>query len=189
MVQSAAAVLATVFTRPLSTSDEYAKGIAALDRHWQEQRHSPVARWIRFYVLVCQADLLERMDRLEEALSASSRALSLPASPYARRLAIRTHTRILRRSGRADEAFEWALAGLKRCARARDVTVARNLIREVVRLDTPERLNDVAAAFPDLILKVAKLPDLQNVISPEVRTPLDVVKAIAHAMRAQLPPT
>jgi hypothetical protein len=151
-----------IFFKHLSGGEECAKGIAALEAYGRAQRGSPVARWIRFYVLGFQAELLERLDRLEEALAASTASLTLPATPYGRLLGIVTHTRLLRRCGRVEDAFAWAVRGLQGCTRAEDVTIARSLMREVVRVEMPARLDAIAAAFPDLVRAVADLPGKSN---------------------------
>ena len=185
LVQQEASQLALLFSKYISTAEECEKGIAAMEKYWRNHRRDPIARWIRFYVLGWQAELLQRAGRLEEALSASTRSLSLPANPYARRIATWNNVRLLRRNGRLEEALESAISGLNQCSWAQDFHIACGLIREIVRMDMPAWLEILADQFPDVVLEAAKLPGVAEFITTEEQTPVGILKMLAVGMRTQ----
>lgn len=89
------------------------------------------------------------------------------------------------RQSRLEEAFQWSLAGLKRCARTQDAHIARGLIREIVRMARSEWLEVLAVEFPDLVLEAARLPGFVEFLTPGVETPLEALTALSQGLLAQ----
>jgi hypothetical protein len=168
--------------------EDWQRGVDALDAHWREIRHSPISKWVRFYVVTWKAELLIRMGRLEEALPESNRSLRLPASSYARINEARSRTMILRGLGRPAEAFQSAMKGLRRCARTRDVHSSQGLILEIIRLGSVAYLDELAAKYGKLVLAAARLPNqIQLIGSAPSETPIQALRALREAMTKRTP--
>src|SRR6266481_1425090 len=163
--------------------EDWQRGVDALDAHWREIRHGPTSKWVRFYVVTWEEDLLIRMGRLEEALLESNRSLRLPASSYARINEAQRRTTILRCLGRPTEAFQAAMTGLRRCARTEDVDSSQGLILEIVRLGSVAYLDELAAKYGKLVAAAVRLPNQVQLIGPEpAETPIQALKALREAM-------
>jgi hypothetical protein len=161
-------------------------GIDALDAHWREVRHSPVSKWIRFYVVGWKSELLSRMGRLDEALVQSDRSQSLPATPYARIVAARSRAIILRKLDRPAEAFHCAMTALRTCARTRDVESSQGLILEIVRLGSGAYVEELAAKYGKLVLSAAQLPNQMKLLgSLRTEMPIQVLNALREAIESQ----
>jgi hypothetical protein len=159
--------------------EDWQRGVDALDAHWREIRHSPISKWIRFYVVTSKEDLLIRMGGLEEALLESNRSLWLPASSDARIHEARSRTKILRGLGRPAEAFQSAMTGMRRCARTRDVHSSQGLILEILRLGSEAYLDELAAKYGELVLAAVRLPNqIQLIGSATGQTPIHALKAL-----------
>jgi hypothetical protein len=169
-----------------SKMEDLQSGVDALEAHWREVRHSRVSKWIRYYILTWEADLFVKMGRLDDALAASTRARSLPASPYARIVNARTRAVILRGLDRPAEAFESAMAGLRRCARAKDVDSSQGLILEIARMGKDDYLEELAAKYGALVLGASRLPNQLKLLGPfAAETPIGVLKALRKAITAR----
>lgn len=183
MVVEEANKVGRVFAEQLSRGEDPQVGIDALETYWRSSRRSPVARWIRYYVTASQVELLRRGGRLGEALSLSSALESLPATPYARITAALTRASLLHRLARPDETFQCAMSALRICARTRDPESARGLILAIARLDNSGYIEELAGKYGDLVMEASRLPNFVELVGPQVRTPLEAMKALKLAMQ------
>jgi hypothetical protein len=187
MVEAEVRKVTWLFLDHSRKADDWQRGVDALDAHWREIRHSPISKWVRFYVVTSKEDLLIRMGRLEEALIESNRSLWLPASSYARINEARSRTVILRGLGRPEEAFQSAMTGLRRCARTRDVHSSQGLILEILRLRSTGYLEELAAKYGELVLAAVRLPNQVQLIGPATgETPIQALKALREGMRKRM---
>jgi hypothetical protein len=172
--------IARLFLEHWSSGGDPRVGVDALETYWRSSRSSPVAKWIRFHIVRCQAEFLISMGRLDEAVLATKRMTSLPASPYARTTAAWTRAGLLRRVGRTEEAFQCAMSGLRICATTKDVPGARGLILEIIRLGNPAFTKDLANRYGSLVMEASRLPPFVECVGPRVRTPLGAIKALRN---------
>jgi len=170
--------IARLFLEHRSGGGDPQVGVDALETYWRSSRSSPVAKWIRFHIVRCQAEFLISMERLDEAVLATKRMTSLPATPYARITAAWTRAGLLRRVGRAEEAFQCAMSGLRICATTKDVPGARGLILEIIRLGKPAYAKDLASRYGSLVMEASRLPPFVESVGPRVRTPLGAIEAL-----------
>ena len=158
-------------------------GIEALEAYWQKSRRSPVARWIRFIVLRGEVELLLEMGRLLEAEVATKRMTRLPATPYARITAAWTRTELLRHLDRPGEAFLCAMCGLRICDRTNDVSGARNLIREIIRLRTHHYIEELASKYGNLVTEACRLSPFVDLLGTDARPPLQALEVLTEQVR------
>lgn len=140
-----------IFVKHMHGADNLIRGVSAIEEHWRTVRHSPVARWIRFYVVGWSAQLLASAGRLEVALAKCNELWSLPASTNARLNAVCTQASLLRRLGRLSDSLKCCISGLRICKRTGDLKVASSLLVEVARMNDPASLEKVASEFGPLV--------------------------------------
>lgn len=186
LVAEHARALALVYFGELLRSNDYEQVIAALDGYCHEHRRSPVVRWIRFQALDWKTSCYWQMGRLEDALAACSRMSALPATETHRATFALTHAAVLAAAGRAEDAFQCAMKGLRHCSRTNSVEASCGLIREIVQLECPEYLEQLAGEYPKLILSAAGLRGFVPMVQGEPRSPREVLEALQEGIRRDI---